>query len=94
MIFRSFKKWGVKKLIFSDYGYFKGITGPYVMESRDGAYIMIEAVKSIIYAKSPVSLYGCVSNFGLNFQIILNCLIARQRYFRKISSPMYLLLAK
>jgi hypothetical protein len=40
------KKWGVKKLIFSDFGYFKGITGPYVMESSDGACIMIEAVNS------------------------------------------------
>jgi hypothetical protein len=37
---------GVKKFIFSDFGYFKGITGPYLIESRVDAYIMIEEVKS------------------------------------------------
>jgi hypothetical protein len=46
----------------------------------------------IIYAISPVSLFGCVIYFGPKFQIILNGLITRQRYLRKISSPMYLLL--
>ena len=64
------------------------------METRGHAYVMIEEVKSYHnIAISPVSLFGCVSNFGPKFHIILNCLIARQRYLRKISSPMYLLLA-
>jgi hypothetical protein len=36
------KKWGLKKFIFSDFGYFKGITvmESYVMESRGDAYIL------------------------------------------------------
>ena len=66
------------------------------METKGHAYFMIEEVNSYpinIYTISPVSLFGCVIYFGPKFQIILNCLIARQRYHRKIISPMYLLLA-
>jgi hypothetical protein len=63
------------------------------MESRVDACIMIEEVNSYHNICNKVSLFGCVSNFGPNFQMNLNCLIARQRYLRKISSPMYLLLS-
>ncbi len=43
------------------------------METRGDAYIMIEEVKSNhnIYAIRPVSLFGCVSNFGPKCQIVL-----------------------
>ena len=64
------------------------------MESSIDAYIMIEEVKSNhnICNKAGFTIWLC-NYFGPKFQIILNCLIARQRYLRKISSPMYLLLA-
>ncbi len=62
------------------------------MESSIDAYIMIEEVNSYHNIRL-VLLYGCVSYFGSKVQIILNCLIACQRYLRKISTPMYLLLA-
>jgi hypothetical protein len=67
------KKWGIKKLIFSDFRYFKGMTGPYVMESRGDAYHNVNSNHNI-YAISPVLLFGCESNVGPKFQIILNCI--------------------
>jgi hypothetical protein len=36
---------------------------------------LFKDVLEVIYAISPVSLFGCVSNFGPKFQIILNCLV-------------------
>jgi hypothetical protein len=45
------------------------------MESRDGAYIMIEAVKS---NHNICNKAGCVTNFGPKFQIILNCIIKKK----------------
>jgi hypothetical protein len=43
------------------------------MESRDGEYIMIEAVKRDHNICTEAGLvYGCVNNFGAKFQIILN----------------------
>jgi hypothetical protein len=52
------KKCGVKKFIFSDFEYFKSVTGPHVMEARGHAYIMIEEVKSNHNnAIRPVSLF-------------------------------------
>ena len=40
------KNGGSKNSFFSDFEYFNGITGPYVMESSIDAYIIIEVVKS------------------------------------------------
>ncbi len=54
------------------------------MESRDGAYIMIEEFKSNhnICNKAGFTIL-CVRNFEPKFQIIPNCLIAHQRYLRQ-----------
>jgi hypothetical protein len=64
------------------------------METKGHAYIMIKEVKSYhnICNKAGL-LFGCLSNFGPKIHINLNCLIARQRYLRKISCLVYLLLA-
>jgi hypothetical protein len=64
------------------------------MESSIDAYIMIEEVKSNhnICNKAGFTIW-LREYFEQKFKIILKCLIARQRYLRKTSSPMYLLLA-
>jgi hypothetical protein len=60
------------------------------MESRGDAYIIIEEVKSNhnICNKAGFTIWLC-KYFGPKINIILNCLIVRQRCLRKISSMMY-----
>ncbi len=80
------KEWGSKNSLVQILGILRVEPEPYVMETRGHAYIMIEEVKSYhnICNKYGFTIFGCVSNFGPKFHMNFNCLIARQRYLRKI----------
>jgi hypothetical protein len=55
------KKWGSKNSFFQFFDFLRVLPGPYVMESRDDAYIMIEEVKSNhnICNKAGFTLWLC-----------------------------------
>ncbi len=52
---------GGQKILFSDFGYFKGLTGPYGIVSRGNANIMIDEVNSYhnICNKSGFTIWLC-----------------------------------